>query len=1086
MKDNVKLWVQNKLNSNIIRGYYFQLGSKEHKTLIIKIDNQNYECPCIHLRENITVNPEYNDHGFLLTLPSTLCSTLPEEFLVEIHDKDGTFVGKRKITNVGLIKKNLKCDVEFDISKDQIQGYLLSKNNKEPRLCKLKIDDDEYELLCNESNENYSINFDLKDRGFVFKIPLAYFDNKSHVIRLYDKISKILTFEREIIFNQLSENNATSNDKTNTNAIKHLLSIVVPVYNVEKFINKCLTSILEQSFKDFEVILVNDGSTDTSGEICDHFAKLDNRFKVIHSKNSGTFNARRTGVLHSVGKYITFMDSDDYYTTQSSLESIIELIQCKNVDILQFHCEVISETSYPTEYTVKALNKNPVEIGGAKNIIQSCFIDSKFSYNLWNKIYNGQVVRKVANMLDECYMPSSQDAYLFFYIALYSKSYSLVETNPIYTYRIGNGLSTKPILPYERFCQVSDDYQIIVKHTNFLKANLIYEEYMNFIKEYEKKIIMYPCQILYRIDKNLMTEGFDLLCEKIPSRLLVRGLFPVFKNKIYDLACIANSSKVLKSRSKNKDIKRVAFYFPHYVQGGVERVISLQMPIFQKLGYKVFLITDFLDDDEYVLPEGVERIVVAPKYEENRADELHNVILEKSIDAIIYHALSSPRLMFDIVMFKLLGVKVVGLRHELTYQTFGVLDEKPANYHRIYQNLDKLVVLARTEEMYFNVMGCNTVYIPNIVQFSQQKKVNGDSCTILWLGRFHQNQKNYFDPVLIIAEVAKKIPNAKLVMLGREEEAGAYSKIYKFLKENNLEQNVIIAGSVSDVEKYYSKSYIHLMTSSYETFPMVMIESKSFGLPLVTYSMPYLELLREGGGYINVAQGDIKGAADAIVCLFEDKQLWNKLSLESYQSLDKFKKYNQAVSWKGVIDDISKDSLSSISKIENTFIFDKESMKIFLESSLFHYVKGCERYTELKKEYNAMSKYKKIKIDFINKGDIEKIEILSTLPAKIFKALTSPRWLPKGAIVESTDGQLEVALKVYGSGDINIKIGGPDFRSSSGKNIPIFISLNYLEINGEIIVDKPQVISWNDAYLVKFNVVNGSDINLKCEWSALN
>lgn len=1081
MNDNIKLWIQNTLNSNKIRGYYFHIGSNEHKTLIIKINDQKYECPCVMKRENITINPEYYDHGFILNLPISVYSNLPEQVTLELYDKSGNYLGRKKITNVEKIKNNLICNIEIDVSKKQIYGYVLNiSNNTEHKLCKLKIDKDDYELFCNESGA-CSNNF---NHGFVFQIPCKYLDNKKHTVSIYDKKSKIVTFKREIIFQQSNVDNIINENNSLDN--NHLLSIVVPVYNVEKFLKKCLSSIQKQSFKDYEVILVDDGSTDNSGKICDEFAKLDARFKIIHSKNSGTFNARRTGILYSSGKYITFVDSDDYYTNESSLQNAVELIQKKNVDILQFHCEVISETSYPTEYTVKALNKTAVEISGAKNIIKSCFLDEKFSYNLWNKFYDGRIVRRVALMLNQCYMPSSQDAYLFFYIAFYSNSFSLVETKPIYTYRIGKGLSTRPMLPFERFCQVSDDYQIIIKHTNFLKANSVYEEYKDFIKEYEKKIIMYPCQILYRIDKSLRVEGFDLLCEKLPSRLLVKGLFPVFKNKIDDLAYITKSSKVLKARSVRKDIKRIAFYFPHYVQGGVERVISLQMPIFQKLGYTVFLITDFLDEEEYALPNGVERIVVDPKYEENRAEVLHNVLQEKSIDVVIYHALSSPRLMFDIVLFKLLGIKVVGLRHELTYQTFGVLDEKPSYYHKIYQNLDKLVVLARTEKMYFSIMGCNTAYIPNIVQFSQQKKVSGDSCTILWLGRFHQNQKNYFDPVLIIAEVVKRIPNAKLVMLGREEENGAYNKIYKYLKDNNIENNVVIAGSVSDVENYYSKSYVHLMTSSYETFPMVMIESKSFGIPLVTYSMPYLELLRESGGYIDVEQGDITGAANAIVRLFEDKQLWNKLSSESYNSLDKFKEYDQASAWNNVIKDISNDAFTSISNTENSFIFDKESMKIFLESTLFHYVKGCGKYVDLKKEFNVMSKYKKIKIDFINRKNIERIEIVSTIPSKIFKLLNAPRWLPKGAIVESTDGQLDVMLKAYGSGEVEIKIGGSDFRSSSGKNIPIYINLNYLEINKEIIIDRPMVISWSDAYTFKLQINSETDINLKCSWSPLN
>lgn len=90
------------------------------------------------------------------------------------------------------------------------------------------------------------------------------------------------------------------------------ISIIVTVYNSEKYLNKTIDSVLNQSFKDFELILVNDGSTDSSGEICDNYAKKDKRVKVVHQKNGGVSCARNKGIAISHGKYIGFVDSDDY------------------------------------------------------------------------------------------------------------------------------------------------------------------------------------------------------------------------------------------------------------------------------------------------------------------------------------------------------------------------------------------------------------------------------------------------------------------------------------------------------------------------------------------------------------------------------------------------------------------------------------------------------------------------------------------------------------------------------------------------------------------------------------------------------
>ena len=114
------------------------------------------------------------------------------------------------------------------------------------------------------------------------------------------------------------------------------VSIIVPVYNVEKYINRCVDSVLAQTFTDFELILVDDGSSDNSGAICDTFADMDVRVKVIHKVNDGVSSARNVALDIAKGEYIVFIDSDDAVSPMY----INELIQYKNYDFdwnLRFH-----------------------------------------------------------------------------------------------------------------------------------------------------------------------------------------------------------------------------------------------------------------------------------------------------------------------------------------------------------------------------------------------------------------------------------------------------------------------------------------------------------------------------------------------------------------------------------------------------------------------------------------------------------------------------------------------------------------------------------------------------------------------------
>ena len=101
-------------------------------------------------------------------------------------------------------------------------------------------------------------------------------------------------------------------------------SVILPIYKVEKYLAECVDSILKQSFSDYEIILVDDGSPDTSGAICDEYAKKDARVRVIHKKNGGLSDARNAGFEIACGEYVVFIDSDDYVTDADFLKKISE------------------------------------------------------------------------------------------------------------------------------------------------------------------------------------------------------------------------------------------------------------------------------------------------------------------------------------------------------------------------------------------------------------------------------------------------------------------------------------------------------------------------------------------------------------------------------------------------------------------------------------------------------------------------------------------------------------------------------------------------------------------------------------------
>ena len=152
-----------------------------------------------------------------------------------------------------------------------------------------------------------------------------------------------------------------------------LISVIVPVYNVEKYLKKCVDSITSQTYKNLEILLVDDGSTDSSGQICNEFEKNDARIKVIHKKNGGLSDARNAGLDRAKGQYYAFIDSDDYIqdnTIEIMLNSIkknkSEIAVCNMIRFLeegetvQFYCPTDHEVLYQGNQRYKTLNQPSV------------------------------------------------------------------------------------------------------------------------------------------------------------------------------------------------------------------------------------------------------------------------------------------------------------------------------------------------------------------------------------------------------------------------------------------------------------------------------------------------------------------------------------------------------------------------------------------------------------------------------------------------------------------------------------------------------------------------------------------------------
>lgn len=206
-------------------------------------------------------------------------------------------------------------------------------------------------------------------------------------------------------------------------------SIIIPIYNTEKFLPKCVESVLNQTFKDFEVILVDDGSPDICPQLCDEFAGKDSRVKVIHQKNKGRSIARNNGIEKAQGEYVIFMDSDDYWNDDNALQ---QLNDTQQADVIIFGCTDINiktgeKTVSRNGYDLEFLNNNDVNDVICYLLSNRLFPGASYVFAAKREILINNNIRFIPGIIAEDY------DFTFNVFTSCGSIYAV--NNPFYTYR---------------------------------------------------------------------------------------------------------------------------------------------------------------------------------------------------------------------------------------------------------------------------------------------------------------------------------------------------------------------------------------------------------------------------------------------------------------------------------------------------------------------------------------------------------------------------------------------------------------------------------------------------------------------------
>lgn len=217
-----------------------------------------------------------------------------------------------------------------------------------------------------------------------------------------------------------------------------MISIIVPVYNVERYLERCVNSLVNQTYKNIEIVLVDDGATDKSGSICDELSKQDVRIRIIHKENGGLSDARNVGIGVSKGEYILFVDSDDF-VAKTTCEELIKVAKDTDADMVSFRELKVDEESGKLLDDDDIESKSVVVLTGheaGKNYLYGRYIQ----HSAWSKLYKRELFERLlfpVGMLAEDYATTYQYVSFCKKVAWYDRKlyYYSIRRNSIMTQR---------------------------------------------------------------------------------------------------------------------------------------------------------------------------------------------------------------------------------------------------------------------------------------------------------------------------------------------------------------------------------------------------------------------------------------------------------------------------------------------------------------------------------------------------------------------------------------------------------------------------------------------------------------------------
>lgn len=684
------------------------------------------------------------------------------------------------------------------------------------------------------------------------------------------------------------------------------LSVVLPVYNCESTLKRAVCSILRQSLCDFELIIVDDASTDRTGELAREMASMDDRLTVLQmAENSKGLRARQIGVAASSGEYVMFLDGDDAYAVDA-LATVLNQVQENPVDILHFPLEVVSpDTGLPTgndDFFQPYLGT----IEGSDRVLEACFTKGLMNWNLVNKAFRGAVCRYAFENIPTENIHRGDDLVAFTFLAHYSDSYRGIDCDPLYYYYYGAGQDGDKPINLSEFRGLCDSSKAACLIRSQLEKWCVPDKLLQGFDGIERRLLD---NCVHKFKEYLpgpeKTEGLDILFSLWGYRKSLTALMYQYWRQPGVFATMVEGTELV--AAERRPVRRIATYYRSCEGGGAENVLRQLTHLWLAHGYQVTWLLEIEPSDVSIIPDEVNVAIIPsttggnPKDYRARFDKILEVLDRYDIDAIVYHQWLSNVLLWDMLAAKTRRTSFIVHCHGLftNQMRFGLYGF--SSMPSVYSLADGIVVINPIDKLFWSYFSKSVYQTNNILEdpTGYRTEASKTKKQVLWLGRL--SPEKHPEKVIEIAQRVKKIDSSIVFAVAGSATTSEYEhKLQKKAEDAGVADVVTFLGWCDGQKKksLFAESSIFLMTSeAREGFPLTLLESKAAGIPVVMFDLPYLTMLRNPQGILTVPQGDSAAAAAALIGLMSDAELYRQEARAAKESAVSYLDYDQASFW---------------------------------------------------------------------------------------------------------------------------------------------------------------------------------------------